>query len=112
MIKRDDIFPFEYISTGYFRRKGVPVGEKAEMLHGMQVVDYLLEKVNTRRTYIIGYLIKDKPLDSMNKRVFFDEQEAREWAKNQPLPPHASSWWIECFDENGEPSWTQGISSE
>lgn len=32
-------FPFEYVGGGYFRRKGVPKGEVADMLHGQQVVE-------------------------------------------------------------------------
>lgn len=30
---------FEYIGGGYFRKKGVPVGEKAETLHGWQAIE-------------------------------------------------------------------------
>lgn len=36
-------FPFEYVGGGYFRRKGVPKGQTAEMLHGEQVVDALID---------------------------------------------------------------------
>lgn len=40
-------FPFEYQGGGYFRRKGVPKGEKAEMLHGEQVVDYIFNALRS-----------------------------------------------------------------
>ena len=36
-----ELFPFEYKGGGYFRRKGVPEGVSAEMLHGMEAVEYL-----------------------------------------------------------------------
>ena len=39
--KLEDVFPFEYITTGYFRAKGYPKGEKAPMLHGMNAIRYL-----------------------------------------------------------------------
>ena len=37
----DELFPFEYSGGGYFRRKGVPKGDVADILHGMQAVGYL-----------------------------------------------------------------------
>ena len=37
----DELFPFEYSGGGYFRRKGVPKGDVADILHGMQAVEYL-----------------------------------------------------------------------
>ena len=40
-----DIFPFEYQGGGYFRRKGVPVGISAEMLHGKEAVEYVYEAI-------------------------------------------------------------------
>ncbi len=33
-----DLFPFRYVGTGYFRRKGVPAGEPAEIVHGMGAI--------------------------------------------------------------------------
>jgi hypothetical protein len=39
----EDIFPFEYISGGYFRKKGVKKGEKAEILHGDQAIKYVYD---------------------------------------------------------------------
>jgi hypothetical protein len=32
-------FSFEYIGGGYFRKIGVPKGEKAEILHGQEATD-------------------------------------------------------------------------
>lgn len=40
-----DIFPYEYITGGYFRKKGVPRGKKAETLHGEEAVKYLIDKL-------------------------------------------------------------------
>ena len=37
----ETIFPFEYQGGGYFRRKGIPQGKPAEMLHGIEAVQYL-----------------------------------------------------------------------
>ena len=39
------LFPFEYLGGGYFRRKGVAKYVKAEVLHGMEAVEYLYEKI-------------------------------------------------------------------
>jgi len=33
-------FPFEYKGAGYFRLTGVPKGEPAPILHGMQIVRF------------------------------------------------------------------------
>lgn len=41
----EDIFPFVYAGSGFFRRKGVPKGDKAATLHAMQAIDYVLEQV-------------------------------------------------------------------
>jgi hypothetical protein len=41
-----DVFPFEYQGGGYFRRKGVPVGQKAEILHGEQAIRYLFNAMS------------------------------------------------------------------
>ncbi len=40
-----ELFPYEYVSTGYFRQKGVPKGESAELLHGMQAIEYLYDRM-------------------------------------------------------------------
>ena len=44
--KLSDLFPFEYKGAGYFRLKGIPVGVDAEILHGMQAIEYLYSKIN------------------------------------------------------------------
>jgi len=44
-----DPFPFEYMGGGYFRRKGVPKGQPAEMLHGMEVVEYLYAQLEASK---------------------------------------------------------------
>jgi len=41
----EELFPFEYKGGGYFRMKGVAKGKSAEMLHGMEAVKYLYEKM-------------------------------------------------------------------
>jgi hypothetical protein len=45
-----DLFPFVYVGGGYFRRAGVPRGDVAEMLHGQQVVEYLLAAADPSRS--------------------------------------------------------------
>ncbi len=40
-----EIFPFEYKGGGYFRLKGVAIGKTAEILHGMEAVEYLYQKM-------------------------------------------------------------------
>jgi hypothetical protein len=39
----EELFPYEYAGGGYFRKKGVPVGQKAEILHGQQAIEFLHE---------------------------------------------------------------------
>lgn len=34
-------FPFEYVGGGYWRRRGVPRGERSETLHGAEVLSAL-----------------------------------------------------------------------
>lgn len=41
----EELFPFEYASVGYFRMKGVPRKVNAELLHGMQAIEYLYERM-------------------------------------------------------------------
>ncbi len=52
----DELFPFEYVGTGYFRLKGVPKGVNATdyatkhgdgvgILHGMQAIEYLYKRM-------------------------------------------------------------------
>ena len=41
----DDLFPYEYKTVGYFRQKGVPKGEVAEMLHGHQAIEFLYKTI-------------------------------------------------------------------
>jgi len=41
----NDIFPFEYCGGGYFRHKNVPQLEKAEILHGIEAIEYLYNKI-------------------------------------------------------------------
>jgi len=40
-----DIFPFDYVGGGYFRKKKVPKGKTATILHGEQAVKYIYEKM-------------------------------------------------------------------
>jgi hypothetical protein len=44
-IRFEDVFPYEYKGGGYFREKGIPIGESAEMLHGEQAARYVYEKM-------------------------------------------------------------------
>ena len=37
----DEVFPFDYQGGGYFRRRGVPKGVTAEILHGQQAIEWL-----------------------------------------------------------------------
>jgi len=39
------LFPFVYSGGGYFRHKDVPVGTSAEILHGMDAIKYIYEKM-------------------------------------------------------------------
>jgi len=41
--KLAEMFPFDYVGGGYFRKKGVKKGEKADILHGEQVPQFIYE---------------------------------------------------------------------
>lgn len=43
--KLEELFPFEYFSCGYFRRKGVPKGTPADILHGQQAIEWLYAEI-------------------------------------------------------------------
>ncbi len=40
-----EIFPFEYVGGGYFRRKGVPKNVSAEIIHGQEAIKRVYEWV-------------------------------------------------------------------
>jgi hypothetical protein len=44
-LKLEDIFPYEYVGGGYFRKKDVPIGKKADMLHGIEAIKFLFEEM-------------------------------------------------------------------
>lgn len=39
-------FPFEYVGGGYFRDKTIPKGTSAPTLHGMQIVELIIENLD------------------------------------------------------------------
>ena len=39
------LFPYEYVGGGYFRKRNVPIGQKAKVLHGEQAVQYLYNNI-------------------------------------------------------------------
>ncbi len=41
---KEDTFPFDYIGGGYFRRRGVAKGTSAEVLHGREAIQWLIER--------------------------------------------------------------------
>jgi hypothetical protein len=43
-----DDFPFEYKGGGFFRQKGIPVGESADMRHGEEIVEEALKYAQAR----------------------------------------------------------------
>lgn len=53
-----DLFPFEYVGTGYFRLKGVPKGTNASeyaadgigIIHGMQAIEYFYNRIHAYAT--------------------------------------------------------------
>ena len=40
-----ELFPFDYVGGGYFKKKNVPKGKRAEILHGMQAIEYIYTEV-------------------------------------------------------------------
>jgi len=46
----EELFPFDYEGGGYFRQKGVAKYVKAEVLHGMEAIKYLYERIANERT--------------------------------------------------------------
>lgn len=45
-VKLEDVFPYEYVSGGYFRRKGIKRGKIANIIHGMEAINILFENMN------------------------------------------------------------------
>ena len=43
------VFPFEYVGGGYFRKKGVPKGKSAEILHGMDAIEFVVKAMNDEK---------------------------------------------------------------
>lgn len=43
-----ELFPFEYMGGGYFRKRGVPKGVNAEILHGKEAIEYLYKALTKR----------------------------------------------------------------
>lgn len=58
-----DLFPFEYQGGGYFRRKGVPKGKSADILHGELAIEFLYEQISKclDQTENIGEKTNDEP---------------------------------------------------
>jgi hypothetical protein len=52
-------FPFEYQGGGYFRRKGVPQGTTAEILHGEQAVKFVHQKHQSFMQQVLAVLNDD-----------------------------------------------------
>jgi hypothetical protein len=46
--KLSEVFPFTYVAGGFFRKKGVPIGQKAEGLDGMKAIEYLYTELQKR----------------------------------------------------------------
>jgi hypothetical protein len=44
----NELFPFEYLTGGYFRQKGVKKGVKAELLHGKEAIEYIYRKMKEK----------------------------------------------------------------
>ena len=42
------LFPFEYVGGGYFREIKSQ-GEKAKILHGMEAIKYIIERLENER---------------------------------------------------------------
>jgi hypothetical protein len=40
-----DKFPFKYSGGGYFRKKGVPKGESAQVLHGEEAIKFIIKEI-------------------------------------------------------------------
>ena len=46
---RED-FRFKYVGGGYFRDKNVPIGEKADVRHGEEIIDEFCQELIKRVT--------------------------------------------------------------
>jgi hypothetical protein len=44
-----EVFPFEYVGGGYFREKGVPKGQSAKILHGMEAIKFVVEAMKEEK---------------------------------------------------------------
>ena len=50
-----EVFPYQYVGGGYFRKKGVPEGQKTECLHGMEAVEYVLKRIEELNSGKVEY---------------------------------------------------------
>lgn len=48
----DDPFPYEYRGAGYFRRKGVAVGEAAHIVHAPTAMEFLKAQLVAARAEV------------------------------------------------------------
>jgi len=46
--KLKELFPYEYVGGGYYR-KFAPQGEKAEIIHGIEAIKYVIDKISNKK---------------------------------------------------------------
>jgi hypothetical protein len=44
----EEIFPYEYVGGGYFRKKGVAKGDKADIIHGPEVPKFIYDALTKK----------------------------------------------------------------
>lgn len=81
-ITLEEVFPYEYVSGGYFRHRGVSKGESAETLHGMQAIEFLF---NTMLTHV------KNTTSSASKTIDRTSIVSIDALRNQPLEKDSKS---------------------
>ena len=85
----EHIFPFDYVGGGYFRRKGVPKGETAETLHGMDAARLVFDALLN--------IEKPCPYIQVDELMFQPDGFHDAILQGQPKPSGEQLQWVFCY---------------
>ncbi len=97
------IFPYEYVSTGYWRAKGVPKGTNAETLHGDQVLKKYEELFRDHcvKHQLVGFVTSAEPNPLKLLQDWKHKHKAR-WCRIEIDDGYgATCWRLELRGEAG-----------
>ena len=82
----DSVLNFEYKGGGYFRKKGIPKGEKAEIIHGGEFIKIASSEVERLTEMVRGdcdYCAIQKDFDRCRECMFSGKGEKVLWQLKQ-----------------------------